>query len=85
MLTRITSLFVVSVLPNFLLKVAQMPLHLEDGDLLESALHCIVPRLGGSITLLVIFSVGWTVQRRSDWSDRPGINDYACCSVPGSP
>lgn len=54
-----------------------MPLHLEDGDLLESALHCIVPSLGGCITLLVIFSVGWTVLRRSDWSDRPGISGYA--------
>ncbi len=77
MLTRITSVFVISVLLNFPWEVAQMPLYVEDGNLLEFAVHCIVPSLGDGIITLVIFSVGWTVLRRSDWSDRPGINGYA--------
>jgi len=77
MLRRLTTLFVISVLLNFLWEVAQMPLYVEAGNLLEFAVHCIVPSLGDGIIVLIIFGAGLMVLRRSDWSDRPGITGYA--------
>lgn len=75
-LTRLTTLFVISVVLNFPWEVAQMPLYVEDGNLLEFAVHCIVPSLGDGIIVLIIFGIGWMLLRRSDWSDRPGIIGY---------
>lgn len=75
--TRLITIFVISVLFNFPWEVVQMPLYVEDGNLLEFAAHCFVPSLGDGIIVLIIFGVGWLVQGRSDWSDRPGITGYA--------
>ncbi len=51
------TLFVVSVPLNFLWEVAQMPLYVEEGDLLEFAVHCVVPSLGDGLIVLIIFGV----------------------------
>lgn len=76
-LSVIATLFVVSVPLNFLWEIAQMPLYVDGGKLLEFAAHCIIPSLGDGIIVLVIFSVGWVVLHRSDWFDRPGLAGYA--------
>lgn len=76
-LPRITTIFVVAVLFNFPWEVGQMPLYVEEGDLLEFAVHCIVPSLGDGIILLTIFGIGLGVSRRSDWTDKPGTAGYA--------
>ena len=54
-----------------------MPLYEVEGGLLEFAVHCIVPSIGNGIIVLMIFSVGLMVLRRSDWSDQPGVPGYA--------
>ena len=79
----ITSLFVISVLLNFFWELAQMPLYVEDGKLLEFAAHCIVPSLGDGVIVLIIFGVGWWVLRRVDWFVRPGASAYALMLVTG--
>jgi hypothetical protein len=66
-LRTLATLFAISVPPNFIWEVAQMPLYVEDGKLLEFAAHCIVPSLGDGVIVLMIFGVGWIVWRRVDW------------------
>ncbi len=83
MLIRLTTLFVAAVLFNFPWEVAQMPLYVIDGSLLEFALHCIVPSLGDGIIVLMIFGFGGMVLRRPDWSDRPGIAGYTLMLLSG--
>ena len=78
-----TSLFVISVLLNFLWELAQMPLYVEDGNVLEFAVHCIVPSLGDGIIVLIIFGVGWKLLRRADWFFRPGASAYAVMLATG--
>ena len=77
LLSVIATLFVVGVPLNFLWEVAQMPLYVEGGKLLEFAVHCIFPSLGDGVIVLLTFTVGWAVLRRSDWFDRPGLSGYA--------
>ena len=45
--------------------------------MLEFAVHCIFPSLGDGVIVLLTFTVGWAVLRRSDWFDRPGLSGYA--------
>jgi hypothetical protein len=71
-LRTMATLLVVSVPLNFIWEVAQMPLYVEDGKLLEFAAHCIVPSLGDGVVVLMIFGVGWAAWRRVDWFVRPG-------------
>lgn len=71
------TLFVVSVPLNFLWEVAQMPLYVEEGDLLEFAVHCVVPSLGDGLLVLIIFGVGVIVLGRTDWFSQPGLGGYA--------
>ena len=81
--STITSLFVISVPLNFVWELAQMPLYVEDGKLLEFAAHCIVPSLGDGVIVLMIFGVGWWVLRRADWFVRPSASAYALMLVTG--
>ena len=81
--STITSLFVISVPLNFVWELAQMPLYVEDGKLLEFAAHCIVPSLGDGVIVLIIFGMGWWVLRRADWFVRPRASAYALMLVTG--
>ena len=60
-----------------------MPLYVEDGNVLEFAVHCIVPSLGDGIIVLIIFGVGWKLLRRADWFFRPGASAYAVMLATG--
>ena len=79
----ITSLFVISVPLNFVWELAQMPLYVENGNLLDFARHCIVPSLGDGVIVLIIFGVGWWVLRRADWFVHPSASAYALMLVTG--
>ena len=70
------TLFAISVPLNFLWELAQMPLYVEEGKLLEFARHCIVPSLGDGLIVLMIFGAGWRVFRRADWFFRPRAFAY---------
>ena len=80
---RLISLFVVAVLFNFPWEVAQMPLYVTEGSLLEFMQHGIVPSLGDGLIVLLIFGIGWLLRRRPDWSDRPGIAGYTLMLLTG--
>ena len=49
----IAGLFVISVPLNFVWELAQMPLYVEGGNLLDFARHCIIPSLGDGVIVLV--------------------------------
>jgi hypothetical protein len=70
-LRTLATLLAIGVPLNFIWEIAQMPLYVEDGKLLEFAVHCIVPSLGDGVIVLIIFGVGWIVWRRVDWFVRP--------------
>lgn len=82
-LFMITTLLVISVPLNFVWELAQMPLYVEGGNLMEFARHCIVPSLGDGVIVLIIFGVGWWVLRRADWYVRPSASAYALMLATG--
>lgn len=81
--STITTLFVISVPLNFIWELAQMPLYVDNGNLLNFARHCIIPSLGDGVILLIIFGVGWRVLRRADWFVQPTASVYAFMLVSG--
>ena len=81
--STIASLFVVSVPLNFVWELAQMPLYVDNVNLLDFAQHCIIPSLGDGVILLIIFGVGCWVLRRADWFVRPSAPAYALMLVSG--
>lgn len=83
LLPRLSALFVISVLLNYLWEVAQMPLYVEDGRWIEFALHCIVPSLGDGLMVMLIFCVGWMARGRSDWADQPDGAGYTLMLIIG--
>ena len=82
-LSIITTLLVIGVPLNFVWELAQMPLYVEGGKLLEFAVHCIVPSLGDGVLVLIIFGVGWMVFRRADWFVLPGLFGYVLMLMTG--
>ena len=68
-LARIATVFVVSVLLNYVWEVAQMPLYQRQGSWLEQAAHCIVPALGDGILVLTILGAGWIAFGSVTWTD----------------
>jgi hypothetical protein len=66
-----STLLVISVPLNFIWEVAQMPLYVKDGKLLEFAAHCIIPSVGDGVIVLMIYGVGLAAWRRVDWFVRP--------------
>lgn len=81
--STIATLFVISVPLNFIWELAQMPLYVDNGNLLDFARHCIIPSFGDGIILLIIFGVGCGVFRRADWFVRPTASAYAFMLVSG--
>lgn len=81
--STITTLFVISVPLNFIWELAQMPLYVDNGNLLNFVRHCIIPSLGDGVILLIIFGVGCGVLRRADWFVQPTASAYAFMLVSG--
>jgi len=74
---RILIIFVTGSLINYFWEIGQKPFFQVEASFREYAIHCIVSSLGDGLILLIIYTVGLFVFRKSDWSDHPGFAGYA--------
>jgi hypothetical protein len=80
---RLTILFVVSVLVNYVWEMAQAPLYKGMDDFSVVWWHCGLAALGDGLLVLLIYAVGWVVLRGQDWFTHPGTVGYVVMLLAG--
>ena len=81
---KLTSVFIVAVLLNYLWELAQAPLYVGLENYNAGVFwHCFVASLGDGIMVLLIVVSGWLILRKPDWFVRPGVRGYVVMITTG--